>query len=290
MKWHGIREGAPREGFGSHLLTHSADQIWCSWQEFDTNQNGVLDREEFAAFLERFTKNVSSGVTKSLLIYAAAPLLAMLAKRATEQLPRVGPVVRQIPNFFYATVVTTAVAILGQQKTVEDWSSRAGRWVSALGMKWIPDYQFDVGDTVSLNSIESQGRWVWPVMSKGPRNRSAHLGSPDWKVRRHVCTEQDLHCLALMDHVALGPFGWRTWAFFTVLKSLTFFGVSADATHGVDQISTKMCRAWEFASAGFFCQSFMHDLCQIFHAWFISIFTRMVWFFWNSTGIEVQGH
>ncbi|CAM6109253.1 unnamed protein product [Calypogeia fissa] len=104
---------------GPHRDPPSREEVYALLEEHDTNKNGYLDREEFAAFLQKFTKTVVTGVTTGLLVYAAAPLLAMLAKRATESLPRVGPVVQRIPNFFYATVVTTAVTILHHQKTLE---------------------------------------------------------------------------------------------------------------------------------------------------------------------------
>ncbi|KAH7282806.1 hypothetical protein KP509_35G048100 [Ceratopteris richardii] len=79
---------------------------------FDTNKDGALDREEFAAFIHKFTSKVAKKVGKNILIFAIiAPLLAFATKRATEDLPRVGKIVRKIPNAVYASIVTAAVLL-----------------------------------------------------------------------------------------------------------------------------------------------------------------------------------
>ncbi|KAL2631237.1 hypothetical protein R1flu_015923 [Riccia fluitans] len=105
---------------GPHHDPPSREEVRKILETFDTNQNGVLDRNEFAAFLEKFTSDLYVGLSKNVLIFAiGAPLLAMVAKRATEQVPTVGPVVKRVPNFIYASLITTAVAFLGQAKALD---------------------------------------------------------------------------------------------------------------------------------------------------------------------------
>ncbi|BBN07881.1 hypothetical protein MPTK1_4g06990 [Marchantia polymorpha subsp. ruderalis] len=105
---------------GPHHDPPAREEVQEILKTFDTNQNGVLDREEFAAFLEKFTSDLYVGISKNVLIFSiGAPVLAMVAKRATEQLPTVGPVVKRVPNFVYATLITTAVAFLGHSKELE---------------------------------------------------------------------------------------------------------------------------------------------------------------------------
>ncbi|KAL3689126.1 hypothetical protein R1sor_015435 [Riccia sorocarpa] len=105
---------------GPHHDPPSREEVLRELETFDTNSNGVLDREEFAAFLEKFTSDLYVGLSRNIFIFGiGAPLLALVAKRATEQIPSVGPVVKRIPNFIYASVLTTAVAFLGQAKKLE---------------------------------------------------------------------------------------------------------------------------------------------------------------------------
>lgn len=80
---------------------------------FDTNNDEVLDREEFAAFINKFTSKVAKKVGMNLLIFVvAAPALAFATKRATENIPRVGKIVRKVPNAVYASVVTAVVLLI----------------------------------------------------------------------------------------------------------------------------------------------------------------------------------
>jgi hypothetical protein len=76
----------------------------------------MLDRGEFTAFIRRFSSNVVHEVQKNLLIFAvAAPTLAFATKRATEDVPHVGKIVKKIPNGVYASLVTAFIILI--QKT-----------------------------------------------------------------------------------------------------------------------------------------------------------------------------
>eukprot|EP00249_Psilotum_nudum_P004845 c18332_g1_i1 orf=266-754(+) len=98
---------------GPHYDPPTREEVHDMLKTFDANQNGVLDREEFASFIESFTSKVAKRVSQNFLIFTvAAPALALLTKRATENTPGVGKVVRKIPNAVFASVVTAFVLLL----------------------------------------------------------------------------------------------------------------------------------------------------------------------------------
>ncbi|KAG6423277.1 hypothetical protein SASPL_113668 [Salvia splendens] len=83
--------------------------------ECDMNLDGALDREEFVKFISRMTKDTFMTVSQGLIIaLAAAPTVALLTKRSTENVPGVGKVVEKIPNSVYASLVTLVVIALQQ--------------------------------------------------------------------------------------------------------------------------------------------------------------------------------
>eukprot|EP00250_Pteridium_aquilinum_P022606 c25452_g1_i1 orf=79-567(+) len=98
---------------GPHYDPPSREEVQEMLKTFDTNKDEVLDREEFAAFIHKFTSNLATRVGRNMLIFVvAAPALAFATKRATENLPHVGKFVRKIPNAIYASVVTAVVLLI----------------------------------------------------------------------------------------------------------------------------------------------------------------------------------
>lgn len=82
-------------------------------QEYDVNLNGLLDREEFADFIQKLTTDMLTAVSRNLVIaLIVAPAVALLTKRATEGVPGVGKVVQKVPNSVYASVVTLGVVLV----------------------------------------------------------------------------------------------------------------------------------------------------------------------------------
>jgi hypothetical protein len=87
-------------------------------QEYDVNLDGLLDREEFAEFIRKLTKDSLCAISMKLVItLVAAPALAMATKNATEGVPGVGRVVRRVPNALYASAITLGVVLV--QKSSE---------------------------------------------------------------------------------------------------------------------------------------------------------------------------
>lgn len=90
-----------------------------SSQECDVNLDGLLDREEFAKFIQKLTADTVKSVGQNLLIaLVVAPTVALLTKRATEGVPGVGKVVQKIPNSVYASIVALGVVLV--QNSSED--------------------------------------------------------------------------------------------------------------------------------------------------------------------------
>ncbi|KAG0596604.1 hypothetical protein M758_UG269600 [Ceratodon purpureus] len=83
-------------------------------KKFDKNHDGKLDRDDFLAFLQSFTKNVSTRISTNILIFSfVLPLLVGATRRFTERLPKVGALVRRIPNVIFSSLVTAAFVMLG---------------------------------------------------------------------------------------------------------------------------------------------------------------------------------
>uniref|UniRef100_A0A1D1ZJ75 Calpain-13 n=1 Tax=Anthurium amnicola TaxID=1678845 RepID=A0A1D1ZJ75_9ARAE len=105
---------------GPHNDPPSKAKLKTMMEEYDVNLDGLLDREEFAEFIQKLTADTLTAVSRNLIIaLVVAPTMALIAKRATEGVPRVGSVVQRIPNSIYATVVTLAVVLL--QNSSEDF-------------------------------------------------------------------------------------------------------------------------------------------------------------------------
>lgn len=98
---------------GPHNDPPSREEVRMMMETFDLNMDGQLDREEFSQFIKKFTSNIMMRISQNLLIaVVAAPLIALMTKRATEGVPRVGKVVQKIPNTVYASVITAAVVLI----------------------------------------------------------------------------------------------------------------------------------------------------------------------------------
>ncbi|MCO5564095.1 hypothetical protein L7F22_017751 [Adiantum nelumboides] len=98
---------------GPHYDPPTREEVQDMLKTFDTNKDDALDREEFAAFIHKFTSKVAKRVGRNILIFVvAAPALAFATKRATEGLPRVGKFVQRIPNAVYASFVTAVVLLV----------------------------------------------------------------------------------------------------------------------------------------------------------------------------------
>lgn len=83
-----------------------------SMQDYDLDLNKRLDREEFAEFIRKLTADSLSVISLKLVVsFVAAPIIALMTKRATERVPGVGPVVQRVPNSVYASIITLGVVL-----------------------------------------------------------------------------------------------------------------------------------------------------------------------------------
>lgn len=100
---------------GSHFDPPTKEQVRKLMEESDINLDGALDREEFAKFIRRITKDTFLTVSQGLIItLAVAPTVALLTKRTTENVPGVGKVVEKIPTSVYASLVTLVIVAFQQ--------------------------------------------------------------------------------------------------------------------------------------------------------------------------------
>lgn len=82
----------------------------------DKNDNGYLDRNEFNAFIETFTKNVSARVSTNILIFSfVIPTIVSLSRPRVEELPGLGPIVKKAPPPIYSAIMTTLIVFIGSQ-------------------------------------------------------------------------------------------------------------------------------------------------------------------------------
>ncbi|KAK3141604.1 hypothetical protein QOZ80_4AG0305070 [Eleusine coracana subsp. coracana] len=103
---------------GPHHDPPSKERLQALMDEYDVNLDGLLDREEFAEFIRKLTKDSLCAISLKLVItLVAAPALAMATKNATEGVPGVGKVVRRVPNALYASAITLGVLLV--QKSSE---------------------------------------------------------------------------------------------------------------------------------------------------------------------------
>ena len=106
------------------------------YQKFDKNHDGKLDRDDFTAFLQSFTKNVSTRISTNILIFSfVLPLLVGATRRFTERLPKVGALVRRIPNVIFSSLVTAAFVMLGTHLR-----GRALRYSQTVSLYPFPSY------------------------------------------------------------------------------------------------------------------------------------------------------
>jgi hypothetical protein len=80
-------------------------------QTFDKNNDGMLDRSEFTAFIETFTKNVTARVSANILLFS----FVTLARPGAETLPLIGPAVKRTPKPIYSAIMTTLIVFAGSQ-------------------------------------------------------------------------------------------------------------------------------------------------------------------------------
>ncbi|KAL6493923.1 hypothetical protein OROGR_031832 [Orobanche gracilis] len=100
---------------GPHFDPPTKEQLKNLMQEFDINLDGELNREEFAKFVRRITKDTFISVSQGLIVtLAVAPAVALLTKRTSENVPGVGKLVQKIPNSVYASLVTLVIVALQQ--------------------------------------------------------------------------------------------------------------------------------------------------------------------------------
>ncbi|OAY69647.1 uncharacterized protein LOC109708157 [Ananas comosus] len=104
---------------GPHQDPPSKEKLRAMMEEYDINLDGLLDREEFAAFIKKLTADSLNAISVKLIIaLVVAPAVALMTKKATEGVPGVGKVVRKLPNSVYASIITLGV-VLVQQKSEE---------------------------------------------------------------------------------------------------------------------------------------------------------------------------
>ncbi|XP_010242527.1 PREDICTED: uncharacterized protein LOC104586857 [Nelumbo nucifera] len=98
---------------GPHIDPPSKVDIRTMMMTYDLNLDGELDREEFAGFIQKLTKDTVNVINQNLIIaFLVAPAVALMTKRATEGVPGVGRVVQRVPTSVYASAVTLAVVLL----------------------------------------------------------------------------------------------------------------------------------------------------------------------------------
>ncbi|XP_078162940.1 uncharacterized protein LOC144558098 [Carex rostrata] len=104
---------------GPHYDPPAKEKLLNMMEEYDFDFNKRLDREEFAEFIRKLTADSLCHISLKLVItFVAAPLVGLMAKRATEQVPRVGPVVQRVPNSVYASIIALGVVLA--QKSGDD--------------------------------------------------------------------------------------------------------------------------------------------------------------------------
>eukprot|EP01018_Ginkgo_biloba_P001523 Gb_35158 [translate_table: standard] len=91
----------------------SQEEIEQMLQKSDANQDKEIDKDEFYKFVEELASTLLSKFPKDVLIVTAVvPAAAMVAKKASEKVPVIGPLMGRIPyTVFMATVTSAAVLI-----------------------------------------------------------------------------------------------------------------------------------------------------------------------------------
>ncbi|KAG0592711.1 hypothetical protein KC19_1G275300 [Ceratodon purpureus] len=94
----------------------SKKEVEAMFEQFDKDNDGKLEKEEFAAFLQGFTKKETTRITTNILLFSfLIPLLVDGTRQITERIPKVGGVVQIVPQAVFSSVVTTAIVLLGTQ-------------------------------------------------------------------------------------------------------------------------------------------------------------------------------
>uniref|UniRef100_A0A6V7QXB5 EF-hand domain-containing protein n=1 Tax=Ananas comosus var. bracteatus TaxID=296719 RepID=A0A6V7QXB5_ANACO len=116
---------------GPHQDPPSKEKLRAMMEEYDINLDGLLDREEFAAFIKKLTADSLNAISVKLIIaLVVAPAVALMTKKATEGVPGVGKVVRKLPNSVYASIITLGVVLVQQNlkrvlsRPLENWTLR----------------------------------------------------------------------------------------------------------------------------------------------------------------------
>ncbi|KAH7446284.1 hypothetical protein KP509_01G049900 [Ceratopteris richardii] len=98
---------------GPQFVPPTKEEVQRMLQDSDTNKNGILDREEFATFIQNFTSDMVKRVTMHILVFVIfTPALAFCAKYVAERLPRLRKSIRSIPNSLYAGFATAGVLLI----------------------------------------------------------------------------------------------------------------------------------------------------------------------------------
>nr|ABK22581.1 unknown [Picea sitchensis] len=82
-------------------------------QEYDLDQNKEIDREEFHAFVRKFSRHLVATYGRDVVIVTVAvPAAAILTKKATQSVPMVGDLLSKVPNtILYASAVAAALLV-----------------------------------------------------------------------------------------------------------------------------------------------------------------------------------
>jgi len=92
----------------------SKDEVEVLLKTYDKNDTGTLDRTEFTAFIESFTKTVTTRVSTNILLFSfVIPTIVVMSRPGAEQIPVVGPIVKRAPNPIYSAIMTTLIVFAG---------------------------------------------------------------------------------------------------------------------------------------------------------------------------------
>ncbi|KAH9300263.1 hypothetical protein KI387_011846, partial [Taxus chinensis] len=96
---------------GPHINPPTREDV----EKFDKDHNGHVDREEFAAFVEKFTMDMVNEISKSVtmiaiggpaLVVMGAPAMAGMTKTSSEKIPVIGKLLGKLPNSMLASAIT----------------------------------------------------------------------------------------------------------------------------------------------------------------------------------------
>eukprot|EP00253_Pinus_taeda_P009022 PITA_09022 len=94
---------------GAKWAPPSEESVFKMLEEYDLDKNKEIDRDEFHAFVRKFSKHLVATYGRDMVIViVAAPAAVMLTKRATEGVP--------YTVIYASTVATVAAALLVRYK------------------------------------------------------------------------------------------------------------------------------------------------------------------------------